>query len=238
MRYIFITLLLANIGYFGYAILLKSPPSPPVTATSPNRADTIFMLSENDSTTANNAVLNTIINNPVQQGDPSAQKCLAMGPFGDLFSGQALVRQLQAQGVFTELRAFDQATGENDYRVLIPPVDSLQDAFRKLRELKSSKIDSYVITRGQNALGISLGVFADTDAASKLQAKREKEGYEVKIVQMPRFNREYWIFSTKARDITISAQLWQSLVSEHGGLQRKPMPCPIRTKTPAQVSQS
>lgn len=227
MRYIFFTLLLVNLGYFGYATFLRQPPAPPVTVTSPSRADTIYLLSENnDANAASDAQLDQVINNPVSRADTDAHDCMAVGPFSDVFSGQALVRQLQALDMKVKLQAFDQPTGKNDYRVLIPPADSLQDAFRKLRELKSRNIDSYVITQGKYALGISLGVFADASAAQTMQADREKAGYKVEVAQIPRYNREFWVFSSQGPDLDINSQLWQSLLSEHTGLQRKKMPCP------------
>ena len=226
MRYIFFTLLLLNLGYFGYATFLKQPPAPPVTVTSPSRADTIYLLSENnDANAASDAQLDQVINNPVNRSDTDAHDCMAVGPFTDVFSGQALVRQLQALDMKVRLQAFDQPTGKNDYRVLIPPADSLQDAFRKLRELKSRNIDSHVITQGKYALGISLGVFADESEAKIMQANREKAGYKVEVVQIPRYNREFWVFSSQGSNLDINPQLWQSLVSEHSGLQRKEMPC-------------
>lgn len=228
MRYIFYTLVLVNIGYLGYALFLRLPVQPPVTLTSPGiGAKRIYLLSEKQPDISNIEQLNSVINNPIQQAASSPASCQAIGPFDDIFSGQSLVHQLQALNIDTELRAFDQPTGKNDYRVLIPPAPSLQAAFRKLRELKSRNINSYVITQGKHALGISLGVFSDAGMAKKLQTIREKQGYKVEVASIPRYSREFWVFSTEGPDLKLAPGLWQSLVSEHTGLERKGMPCPI-----------
>lgn len=228
MRYIFFTLLAANLLYFVYADFLagRQTVHSVQSATEPPRPDTIYLLSENgDARNAGNEQLDMVIGNAVRKEADSTGDCLAIGPFDDIFSGQAVVKQLQSLDIAAELRAIDHATGQSDYRVLIPPAASLQDAFRKLRELKSRKIDSYVITQGEYALGISLGVFASQDAADKMRAAREQEGYEAKVAEIPRLTREFWIFSTNGKDLALDPPLWQSIASEHAGLGQNRLPC-------------
>ena len=178
MRYIFLTLLLANFGYLGYELLGQPSASSNTVVTMPGKPPaedkTIFLLTEKQPDETDSAHLDTVINNPVQKDDSASNTCDAIGPFQDIFSGQALLNQLQAMNINAALHAVDQPTGQNDYRVLIPPANSLQDAFRKLRELKSRNIDSYVITQGEHALAISLGLFSDEAAAKRMTAMREK----------------------------------------------------------------
>ena len=78
------------------------------------------------------------------------------------------------------------------------------------------------------AMGISLGVFSDEEAARTTRGAREKEGYDVQMVEIPRLSREFWVFSTTSRDLDVSAELWGSLVSRHQGLEKKAMPCTAR----------
>jgi len=238
MRYIFFTLLLVNLAYFGYADFLAraTAPEPRVRNSSSPGTDTIYLLSENGKDKdERDAQLDKVIDNPVRKGVSQTGTCTAVGPFDDVFSGQALVSQLQALDIKTELRAIDQATGENDFRVLIPPAASLQEAFRKLRELKSRNIDSYVITQGDYALGISLGVFGNEQAADKMQQARDREGYDVKVVEIPRLSREFWVFASDGKDLALDPELWASLVSQHPGLGRSAMPC-ARTESSQPVT--
>jgi len=72
-------------------------------------------------------------------------------------------------------------------------VSSTQEAFRKLREFKSRDIDSFVITKGVNARGISLGVFSSNGTAEDHRRTLVAQGYDVHVNAIPRVNRSYWI---------------------------------------------
>jgi hypothetical protein len=122
-------------------------------------------------------------------------KCLALGAYTSLTSAQNMAERLTAVGVEVDLRAIDDPTGDYDYRVVLPPATSLQEAFRRLRELKSRNIDSYVITQGKNSLGISLGVFSSNSAAINHQQALAKDGYPADIAEIPRLMRGYWIYA-------------------------------------------
>jgi len=227
MRYVFFSLLVANLAYLAWAGFMREADTvAPRTVRSASEADTIYLLSENRHDDSREERLNRVISNPVRKDESARHDCLAIGPFPDLFSGQAVVDQLLALDIESELRAVDQATGESDYRVLIPPAPSLQEAFRKLRELKSRDIDSYVITQGADALGISLGVFSSRVAAEAMRALREKEGYEVEIVEIPRLAREFWLFSADSPNLDLETAVWESLVTRQGSLEQKFMACP------------
>ena len=144
----------------------------------------------------------------------------------DLFAGQNLVETLKAQAFDVVLRAVDRPSGENDYRVLIPPAKTLQDAFRKLRVLKSSEIDSYVITQGPDALGISLGLFSARAAAELAKAAFVDEGYETQIREIPRIDREYWVFAPRStEELVIDSGLWASIEDDFPAIQQKMQVC-------------
>jgi hypothetical protein len=101
---------------------------------------------------------------------------------------------LNAVGFSVEMRAVDVPTGVYDYRVILPPLPSLQEAFRRLRELKSRNIDSYVIPEGEDAQGISLGVFSSKEASLSHQERLGDEGYRVEIRRIERVTRGYWLY--------------------------------------------
>ena len=237
MRYIFLTLLLVNFGYLGYELFGRPSASATAVVTMPGKPaedKTIFLLSEKQPDETESAQLDTVINNPVQKDDSAPKTCNAIGPFQDIFSGQALLNQLQAMNIKAALHAVDQPTGPNDYRVVIPPANSLQDAFRKLRELKSRNIDSYVITQGEHALAISLGLFSDEAAAKRMVAMREKQGYKADVVAIPRVNREFWVFPAPGQ--IVNAKQWQSLTAQNDSLQHKAMQCPAEPDPSGQTT--
>lgn len=239
MKYIFITLVVANLAYFGYSMWAGEPElrrAPASTVNYPDGVEPVFLLSENDDGQEREAQLNLTIANPVreqEQEEEPAEGCLALGPFSDLFSGQAVSDQLGALDVVNDLRAVDRETGDSDYRVMIPPSPSLQDAFRKLRELKSQDIDSYVITQGKDSLGISLGVFSTQQAAQTVQTRRSREGYDSVIVEIPRLSREYWIYGASG-DLALDPELWTRLASENDGVGRQRRNCPEMVESAAE----
>ena len=121
------------------------------------------------------------------------KSCLGLGPFENVISVQAVAKRLKAIGYTVEMTAVDTRTGESDYRVMMPPLNSQQEAFRRLRELKSRGIDSSVITKGVNVRGISLGVFASNGLAEDYRQELIGLGYEALLDVLPRVNRGYWI---------------------------------------------
>ena len=221
MRWIFLSLLLMNLGYFAWYNFVATPPRAAPVPVRRSAGTEIVLLEELAQAPARQfaeVVTNPIVQAEVVEDDASETAevpatCTSIGPFPDLFAGWQTVDQLAALGITAEVKAVDQATGRHDYRVLLPPLPSLQEAFRKLRELKSRNIDSYVITEGQNALGISLGVFSAEERATRTRERLEKDGYQVEVVEIPRFHREYWIFPVAQREFALDAAVWEQLKS-------------------------
>jgi len=119
--------------------------------------------------------------------------CVGLGPFGNVISSQGVAERLRAVGRDVDITAVDTLTGESDYRIVMPPLSSQQEAFRRLRELKSRGIDSFVITKGLDAQGLSLGVFSSNGDAEDYRQTLIGLGYEVVLDVLPRFNRSYWV---------------------------------------------
>jgi len=233
MKYTFWTLVLFNLVYFGYhyfepgadgAALMK--PGDRVKQVASGGTQTIYLLNENSNSEIRAQELEYIIKNPlVSENTTQGKMCLGIGPFADLFAGQSVSEQLQALNLNVELKAIDQLVGQSDYRIMLPPAPTLQDAFRKLRELKSQKIDSYVITQGKDALGISLGVFSSENAAKSAKNKLASDGYESVMVEIPRLVREFWIFDSEQSDLIVPARVWQNIQVEHPELVQKQVLC-------------
>jgi len=233
MKLIFWTLTLVNLAYFGYSHFefgathrpLMSPGDRVKQVVS-GGPQTIYLLNENSNTQIRDQELEFIIKNPlVSRGDAEGQLCLGIGPFMDLFAGQSVSDQLKALNLEVELKAIDQSVGQNDYRIMIPPASTLQDAFRKLRELKSQNIDSYVITQGKDALGISLGVFSSEKSAQLAKEKLAADGYKSVLVKIPRLIREFWIFNVGQPDLNLPTEVWQNIQIGHPELTQKHVPC-------------
>lgn len=152
--------------------------------------------------------------------------CQVFGPLNDLFAGQALVEKLKLYDLQATLKALDKLAGGSDYRVVIPPAKSSQDAFRKLRELKSSDIDSYVITQGPNELGISLGLFSSLAAAESASADLADDGYVTQVREIPRLLREFWVYGVKNMPhLDLEGVIWQAILIEYPEIEQKKRLC-------------
>lgn len=199
MKYIALSLLLLNVLYLGYNLLQEDPPETRARgAAEQSEVPTISLLSEVSGNDLRKSEVEEILNNPVTDfPNATTARCVAMGAFDDVTSAQQIAERLGAIDFGVELRAIDSPTGEYDYRVVLPPASSLPDAFRRLRELKSRDIDSYVITQGEDSLGISLGVFSSQKAAISHQADLAAEGYQAAIKEIPRLSRGYWIYASE-----------------------------------------
>ncbi|MFT4713291.1 MAG: hypothetical protein ACJAVI_004356 [Candidatus Azotimanducaceae bacterium] len=233
MKMIFWTLLLLNFIFFGYHYLELSgesqgvlKPGARLKQISSSGVQAIYLLNENSNSEIREQELEFIIKNPLRSETGAQSKmCLGIGPFADLFAGQSVAEQLKALDLNVELKAIDQLVGQSDYRIMIPPASTLQDAFRKLRELKSQNIDSYVITQGKDSLGISLGVYSRELAAINAKEKLEAEGYKSVMVEIPRLIREFWILNAGQSDLNLPLEVWQRMLNEYPKLEQKQLPC-------------
>lgn len=121
------------------------------------------------------------------------KSCMGLGPFENIIPAQDIAERLKAIGYTVEMTAVDKPTGESDYRVVMPPLSSLQEVYRRHREFKSRGIHSFVITKGVDAQGISLGVFSSSGAAENYRRTLFSLGYDVLVKVIPRVNRGYWV---------------------------------------------
>ena len=227
MKYIFLTLLIVNLGYLA---LQQIPSSSPVgvqsTQAQPLGEAAIRLTREVAKDAERARQLNRVVNNPILGEILDSPICPAFGPLADLFSGQNLVERLKALKFDVVLRAVDMPSDENDYRVLIPPAKTLQDAFRKLRELRTMEIDSHVITQGQDALGISLGLYASLVNAEIARAGFVEEGYEAEVRAIRRITREYWVYAPGSKaELVIDFSLWTSILIDFPEITQKMRNC-------------
>lgn len=221
MKLVALCLLMINIAYFSYQHF--GPEEVVTTPRTGREMGNIKLLSEL-APDAKQLAMSAVVDNPVRDSeDPvSSEACQGIGPFADVFNGQNALEQINAIGIEGSLKAIDVATGENDYRVLIPPAPSAEEAFRKLRELQASDVDSYVITQGNQALGISLGVFSTQSGASVLQSRLASIGYETEILEIERQSRSYWIEMNSSQFALLGQANW---LANREGLGSREMIC-------------
>ncbi len=186
VRYIFLLLVITNIGFFVWSHRLTVPITKPLPASDPGISK-IKLLSEIEPTIHKPQQSNQN-NTPVMQ-----QNCFSVGPFDNEAAIQTLQEQLKPLVLKTNIRALT-TSQEAGYWIYLPALPTRADALAKGRELASAKIkDYYVVTAGNHENTVSLGLYRESFNADNRIAELSRKGFkaqkEVRIEQWP----EYWL---------------------------------------------
>lgn len=120
------------------------------------------------------------------------QRCYSVGPFKDENDAKFLGIRAKALGFESQMRSL--ATGGSiEHWVHIPPLANRQQSLQLLRELQGRGVDSYIITQGDLAEGISLGLFRNKQSADSLTQKMQTMDYKVVIKEVLRGEKELWL---------------------------------------------
>ena len=151
------------------------------------------------------------------------ETCLFLGSFQQEGAARQVEQRLIALDIAAEVRSVDAAAGL-DYWVYLAPLASRQASLRQLKELQARKIDSYNITQGDLANGISLGIFPRNDSAESVMQRLRDAGYEPMLRELPRAQRSFWVrIAPESRRLADDAL--QQLASDFKDLQHQIMPC-------------
>lgn len=221
MRWILLLLLLLNAFYYVWhqqQAPLRAKEVAPADAYQAARKD-IRLLSEADA--------------PRSRGDSSvsadvaaseAAVCLFLGSFEDEARARVVEQRLLSLDIQADVRSVDAAAGV-EYWVYLPPLASRQASLRQLRELQARRIDSYIITQGELANGISLGIFPRNDSANSVMQRLRNVGYEPQIRELSRAHRSFWVRVAPQSRRLADEFLLGRLAGDFAGLQHQLMPC-------------
>ena len=123
-----------------------------------------------------------------------------------------------------QVRSVDAAAGV-EYWVYLPPLASRQASLRQLRELQARLIDSYIITQGDLANGISLGIFPRSESADSVMQRLRGVGYEPQMRELSRAHRSFWVRVAPESRRLAEEFLLGRLAGDFAGLQHQLMPC-------------
>jgi hypothetical protein len=238
MRRVFYCLLALNVAYFLWQTMTSpvadEPMRPVVDENAAVGTPSIELLSETGIDDRSKQ-MGDIVSNPLVSSAEGAGQCEALGPFLDIVSSQEVLERLSGLDDATLLRAVDEPTGEYDFRVMLPPAVSLEEAFRKLRELQNQNIDSYVISKGKEALAISLGVFSTREAAEVATDRFQRDGYVVQITAIERVDRRYWLIAAPGTALAIPQTVEDELAGQYD-VGRARVVCPdVETGTESRI---
>lgn len=221
MRWILLLLLLLNAFYYVWhqqQAPLRAKEVAPANAYQSVRTD-IRLLSETDAPQSRSEP-SAIADAPV----PDAAVCLFLGSFEEEAKAKVVEQRLLSLDIQAEVRGVDAAAGV-EYWVYLPPLASRQASLRQLRELQARRIDSYIITQGELANGISLGIFPRNDSANSVMQRLRDVGYEPQIRELSRAHRSFWVRVAPESRRLADEFLLGRLAGDFAGLQHQLMPC-------------
>jgi len=193
MRWVFLTLVILNLLVF--ALMWKKQMDAPV------EKEEVIELLEGKNIKLISELNPAKIEKIDVAAREGAQRCYSIGPFGDRIDAKHMKARAQALGFSPELKQL-LAHVEHEYWVYLKPQSSRQEALRLLKELLARKIDSYVITSGELAEGISLGLFRNKDLADELSDRMAKLEYDVAIKPVSRGAKELWMEFRQVSQLT------------------------------------
>lgn len=219
MRWLFLLLLVLNLFYYVWhqqQAPLRAKEIEPLALYRGGQQD-IRLLSASDKERVRRE-------SPVQSSSIASETCLFLGSFQQEADAQQVEQRLVSLDIQAEVRGID-ATAGLDYWVYLAPMASRQASLRQLKELQARKIDSYIITQGDLANGISLGIFPRSDSAESVMQRLRDAGYEPLLRELPRAQRSFWVRIAPESRRLADDVLLQQLASDFHELQHQIMPC-------------
>lgn len=216
MRWMFLWLVVLNLFYYVWhqqQAPLRVTEIAPLNMAQDSKRD-IRLLSESSAPPRRE----------VAEAQPVEAVCLFLGSFEQMAGASAVEQRLLSLDIQSRVQSMDAAAGV-DYWVYLPPLASRQASLRQLRELQARKIDSYIITQGDLANGISLGIFPRSDSAQSVMQRLRDAGYEPSLRELTRAHRSFWVrISPQSRRLADDSLL-QRLAFDFKGLEQQLMPC-------------
>src|SRR5690625_1427095 len=232
MRAICLALVVINILALSVQLFIGAPDSAgEVRRSAPvNGEHSLVMLSERPPARTASAPRRTGAGQSPASGRAPEQRqkgalCELVGPFDDTERAEHLVQRLQALDISARREEIDVPAGPR-YWVHLEPGLSQNAALRRLHELQAKNIDSYIIPRGELALGISLGMFSRPELAKQRQEDLRALDYDAKILEIARTQRELWVSLPSAQAAQVADSFWQELLSDQPKLEKRQNFCP------------
>lgn len=214
MRWLFLLLVIGNAVYFAWgqfthSVELKTV-SLPTSDVVTSKMLPVVMLSE--ARTAEEV-------EGAEKTPLVAQQMLLGGFFeqGRASSLQQRLLSLDIQGEVIQ----QEHDASVEFWVYMPPLASRQASMRQLRELQARKLDGYLISQGELANGISLGMFAHEDSAQAMINKITAAGYEAQMKTVSRAESLFWVSVARGSRRLVDTQLLERLLADFPEMQHK-----------------
>lgn len=205
MRWILVSLLLINLTYLGYEF--STPKRVPE-----EKSIQVEVLTGVPSVTLLNEIKNKTTKLGVTKKNHD-QLCWAAGPFPVEMDAKHLISRMLAIDIRADIKP-QSVVVKKEFWVYLPPLANKIQAIRKLKELQKRKIDSFIITEGELANGISLGLFGQQESVERLTAELAKKKINVSIKEIERSRDEYWVLIPIERPDLLNESTRKRLLDE------------------------
>lgn len=150
--------------------------------------------------------------------------CKMVGPFDSEQTAATFTERLAVLDLAAQVRHVELSSGEG-YWVHFPAEASRDAARRRLAQLQSRGVDSYMIPKGELKNGISLGVFSQKKSANAKVAELKAMGYEPEVRVIDRLYKEIWVVLDEGEEQKIAKSAWKTLTQENFSLQERENLC-------------
>lgn len=207
MPWIFLTLMLANVVYFGWGFVQAGQaPARPVATKVPQEGARILLLSERKTAPAVAAAgaaeleVEAVASKGAMTPVPvvlGAPQCYFVGPFATSMGLMQFAERMK-EGHFS-IRVDARKAAARDYWVYIPAFTNRAKAEERLQELRSKGIESFIVSDGRYVNAISLGHFSRKELAQSFRDKMAAAGLVVEHREVVEERESKWVFLSPAR---------------------------------------
>lgn len=150
--------------------------------------------------------------------------CVTLGRFDSAAEAERLRQRLLALGVAAEVKAREVVVG-TDYWLVMPVAGGERHAVLQLSALQEQGVDGFLISRGELAGRLSLGLFEREEYARLRRDQLRELGHEVDLHALSKTEQQYVLeVDSKARRLVDQAML-SRLRSDFPVLQHQYQPC-------------
>ena len=150
--------------------------------------------------------------------------CLHVGPFASPADAEIVLKRLVSLDIDVVEKNVNLKVGES-YWVHLPAASTVESAYKRLSELQSQKIESYVIAKGELKNAISLGVFTRKPLAEARLAELKSMGLNAQIKVSERYQQELWLMLKSDEEDKMSDASWRRVLDGFDQYERKQNLC-------------
>ena len=158
-----------------------------------------------------------------EQLNNEADMCILVGPILKQSSANELLSSMRSQGLTSEL-VVQEVNKAPSYWVYFDDFGDLS-VTDSLGEFKKKGVDSYIISSGKLQGLISLGVFENIDLAQGLKKLMKKRGYQAKIGELNKFDKEFWLLLSSVYAAENKQKIDEILMSSQKMLGKREIFC-------------